>query len=210
LTIYDISLTLSAALPIWPSHLPYEISLARAIERGDRSNVSRLQMTAHTGTHVDAPLHFIPGGRSVEALDLNVLVGPARVVQALEAEVIDASLLESLDLPAGAARLLFHTRNSRFWANGEPGFREDYVALDASGAQWIVDHGVRLVGVDYLSVALFNDTVAPHRILLEAGVIPVEGLNLTGIEPGEYQLACLPLKVGGGDGAPCRAVLMTM
>jgi arylformamidase len=208
LTIYDISLTLSPALPIWPSHLPYAISRARDIERGDRSNVSYLQMTAHTGTHVDAPLHFMPGGRSVEALDLNVLVGPALVVEAQEAEVIDARLLAALDLPAEATRLLFHTRNSGCWARGEPDFREDYVALDASGAQWVVDHGVRLVGVDYLSVATFHDAVTPHRILLGAGVIPVEGLNLTGIEAGEYQLACLPLKIGGGDGAPCRAVLM--
>ena len=206
--IYDISLTLSPALPIWPSHLPYEISRARDIERGDRSNVSRIQMTAHTGTHVDAPLHFIPDGRSVEALDLNVLVGPALVVEALAAEVIDAGLLASLDLPAETTRLLFHTRNSGYWASGEPGFREDYVALDASGAQWIVDHGFRLLGVDYLSVAAFTDTVTPHRILLGAGVIAVEGLNLTGIESGEYHLACLPLKVGGSDGGPCRAVLM--
>ncbi len=209
MTIYDISVTLATGMPVWPTHQPFEIGRLRDIERGDRSNVSRLEMTAHTGTHLDAPLHFIAGGRSVETLDLNVLVGSALVVEALQADVIDGPLLDSLvEEPAGGERLLLHTRNSELWARGEPRFREDYVALDATGAQWIVDHGIRLVGVDYLSVASFTDTVTPHRILLAAGVIPVEGLNLTGIQPGAYQLVCLPLKLGGSDGAPCRAILI--
>ena len=208
MSIYDISIALTPGMPVWPSHAPFEIERLRAIERGDRSNVSRLQMTAHTGTHLDAPLHFVPGGPGVETLDLNVLVGPALLVEALAAEVIDAPLLDSLGIPAGLERLLIHTRNSALWARGEPKFQEDYVALDASGAQWIVDHGVRLVGVDYLSVAIFKDTLTPHRILLGAGVIPVEGLNLTGVPSGKCQLVCLPLKIAGSDGAPCRAIVI--
>jgi arylformamidase len=208
LTIYDISVTLRPDMPVWPTHQPFEVGRLRDIERGDRSNVSRLALTAHTGTHVDAPLHFISAAKSAEALDLNVLVGPTRVAEALAATVIDAPLLDSLVLPAGVERLLLHTRNSELWARGESSFRDDYVALDASGAQWIVDHGVRLVGVDYLSVATYKDTVTPHLILLGAGVIPVEGLNLTGIEAGEYQFVCLPLKLVGSDGAPCRAILV--
>jgi arylformamidase len=207
LHIYDISIGLKTGMTIWPSHLPVEIERFRDIGRGDRSNVSRVQMTSHTGTHLDAPLHFLAHGGSVDNLDLNVLIGPALVVEALEAEVIDAALLDALELPAGVKRLIFHTRNSAYWARGEPQFQQGYVALNTSGAQWIVEHEVRLVGVDYLSVAVFDDLVEPHRILLSAGVIPVEGLNLTGVPAGEYQLACLPLKIAGGDGAPCRAVL---
>jgi arylformamidase len=207
MTIYDISLTISPDLTTWPTHPKIEVARYRDIEKGDRSNVSRLNLSSHSSTHVDAPLHFIPGGRSVDTLDLSVLVGPAWVA-ATGANVIDAAALDSLAVPPGTTRLLLRTRNSDLWARGDPGFREDYVALDTSGAQWVVDHGLRLVGIDYLSIAAYHDLVAPHRLLLGAGVIPVEGLNLSGVEPGQYQLACLPLKLGGGDGAPCRAVLI--
>ncbi|MBI3360598.1 MAG: cyclase family protein [Chloroflexi bacterium] len=208
MTIYDISLTITPSTPVWPDNPAIEIVREMDMARGDAATVSRMNMGVHTATHLDAPIHFVPGGTAVETLDLNVLVGPARVAEALRADVIDAALLESLMIPAGTTRLLVHTRNSDLWAKGETRFREDFVAVNASGAKWLVDHGIKLIGVDYLSVAPFGDGFAPHDILLRAGIIPVEGLNLTGIGAGEYQLVCLPIKLGGSDGAPCRAILI--
>jgi arylformamidase len=178
------------------------------MSRGDLYTVSRLECGVHTGTHLDAPLHFIRDGGGVDTLDLNVLVGPCEVVYAPEAKVIDAALLEQLHLPAGTTRVLFRTRNSEIWARDEMTFQTDFVAIDPSGAEWLVEHGVRLVGIDYLSVAPFAASIPTHEVLLRAGVIAVEGLNLSNIEPGEYQLICLPIKLLNTDGAPVRAILM--
>jgi len=208
MTIYDLSLTITPHIPTWPGNPKVELVRALDMARGDAATVSKLSLGVHTGTHLDAPVHFVPGGRAVEALDLNVLVGTALVVEAMHAEVIDAALLDSLNVPPGTVRLLVHTRNSDLWARGETRFHEDFVAVNASGAHWLVERGVRLIGVDYLSVAPFSDGFTSHDILLRAGVIPVEGLNLSGIAPGEYQLVCLPVKLGGSDGAPCRAILI--
>jgi arylformamidase len=167
-------------------------------------------MSVHSGTHVDAPAHFIPGGAGVEALDLNVLVGPALVVEAKEADMLSADVLKELPIPAHTERVLFRTRNSDRWARGEREFSKDFVAITGDGARWLVAHGVRLVGVDYLSVGSFSEVDRTHRTLLNAGVIPVEGLNLSGIEPGVYQLVCLPLRIMGADGAPARAILIDL
>lgn len=168
------------------------------------ATLTRLDMGAHTGRHVDAPAHFIPTGSGVDALDLDVLVGPALVVHVLEADVLSADVLERLAIPSGTERVLFRTRNSHRWAGGEREFDESFVATSEDGAHWLVEHGVRLVGIDYLSVAPFDEPVPTHLILLRAGVIAVEGLNLSGIASGLYQLVCLPLKIAGSDGAPAE------
>ena len=206
--IYDISLSISESLITWPDDPGVKITHSSHLDKGDMSTVTRLDMGAHTGTHVDAPCHFIPGGSGVDALDLNVLVGPALVVQALEADALSADLLRGLAIPSGTERVLFRTRNSDRWALGEGEFDEDFVAITEDGARWLVGRGVRLVGVDYLSVGPFDEPVPTHQILLRAGVVAVEGLNLSGIAPGVYQLVCLPLKIAGGDGAPARAILI--
>jgi arylformamidase len=206
--IYDISLPISEALVVWPGDPPIRLSQPSHLERGDLATLTRLDLGAHTGTHVDAPAHFVRGGAGVDALDLEVLVGPALVVHLPEAEVLTAGLLAALDLPPGTERLLFRTRNSERWARGETAFFEGFVGLAEDGARWLVERGVRLVGVDYLSVAPFADPAPTHEILLRTGVIAVEGLNLSGIAPGVYQLVCLPLKLVGGDGAPARAILI--
>ena len=208
MAIYDISLPISEALVVWPGDPPIRISQPSHLERGDLATLTRLDLGAHTGTHVDAPAHFVRGGAGVDALDLEVLVGPALVVHLPEAEVLTAGLLAALDLPPGTERLLFRTRNSERWVRGETAFFEGFVGLAEDGARWLVECGVRLVGVDYLSVAPFADPAPTHEILLRAGVIVVEGLNLSGVEPGVYQLVCLPLKLVGGDGAPARTILM--
>ena len=165
-------------------------------------------MGAHTGTHVDAPIHFIQGGSGVDRLDLNLLVGPALVVHALEVGALTAEVLEGLAIPPGTERVLFRTRNSQHWAFGERGFWTDYVGITDEGARWLIARGVRLVGVDSLSVAPYDELVPPHRTLLGAGMVVVEGLNLSDVGPGMYQFVCLPLKVVEGDGAPARAILI--
>lgn len=206
--IYDISLPISESLVVWPGDPPIRITQPSHLDRGDMATVSRLDIGAHTGTHVDAPVHFFQGGGSVDSFNLDLLVGPARVVHALEADVLSASVLEALAIPPGTERVLFRTRNSERWAQGEEEFWTDYVGITDDGAQWLIEQGVRLVGIDYLSVAPFDELVAPHRTLLGAGLIVVEGLDLSGVAAGVYQLVCLPLKVVGGDGAPARAILM--
>lgn len=208
MTIHDISLTIVPTLPVWPGDPPVSLSQPAHLERGDACTVTRLDVSAHVGTHLDAPAHFLPGGAGVETLDLNTLIGPALVVEALEVDALTAEVLAGLPIPEGVARILFKTRNSALWNRPDAGFVEDFVAVSADGAQWLVDRGVRLVGVDYLSVASWSDPIPCHQILLRAGVIPVEGLDLRAIAPGEYQLICLPVKIGGSDGAPCRAVLV--
>jgi arylformamidase len=158
---------------------------------------------------VDAPVHFLPGGSGTDTLDLGLLVGPALVVAVpTEARAITAAVLDALPIPPGTLRVLFQTRNSAFWQEAHPVFHEDLVAVAEDGAEWLVAHGVRLVGVDYLSVAPFGAGVPTHRVLLEAGVIPVEGLNLARVAPGLYTLVCLPIKLRDCDGAPARAILI--
>jgi arylformamidase len=206
--IHDISLPISESLVVWPGDPPVRITQPLHLDRGDEATVSHLDIGAHTGTHVDAPAHFVRGGSGVDALDLNVLVGPALVVHALEVDALSADVLATLPIPPGTERVLFRTRNSELWARGEHKFQEDFVAITGDGARWLIERGVRLVGVDYLSVAPFDDVTPTHRALLRAGIVPLEGLNLSGIDPGTYQLVCLPLKITGADGAPARAILI--
>jgi arylformamidase len=208
MTIHDISLPISESLVVWPGDPSIRITQPSHLDRGDVATVSRLEMGAHTGTHVDAPVHFIQGGVGVDRLDLNLLVGPALVVHALEADVLPAEVLEGLAIPPGTERVLLRTRNSQRWARGEREFWTDYVGITDEGARWLIARGVRLVGVDYLSVAPYDELVPPHRTLLAAGVVVVEGLDLSDIDPGVYQFVCLPLKLVSGDGAPARAILV--
>lgn len=207
--IIDITVTVSPQLPSWPGEPKLTTSLLRDMSRGHSCNVSRIEGGVHTGTHLDAPRHFIAGGVGVDQLALDILIGPARVAYFPDAHAIDAALLEGLALPAGTTRLLLKTRNSALWNDPGHAFREDYVALTPEAAQWIVDHGIRLVGIDYLSIERFREPGhRTHKILLGAGVIAVEGLDLRRAAPGAYDLYCLPLKLAGADGAPVRAVLV--
>jgi arylformamidase len=156
---------------------------------------------------VDAPRHFLEAGITVEQLSLEVLVGPATVAYVSEVSRVTPSELDELALPSNTERLLLRTSNSDFWAAGISAFRKDYVALTPEAARWVVNKGIRLVGVDYLSVGSFEGGVITHKILLEAGVIVVEGLNLGEVQPGNYELICLPVCLAGAEGAPARALL---
>jgi arylformamidase len=209
MTIYDISLPISSALPVWPGDLPIEIIQTESIDRGDEVNLSRLSMSAHSGTHVDAPHHFMNDHRTVEGLALDVLTGPCYVTQLPDdIDEISAEVLERVAIGSGTTRILFGTRNSKLWARAEPEFQPDFVAITQDGAEWLVARGIRLVGVDYLSVAPFGDGSPTHKALLGAGVVVVEGLDLSQVARGFYDLYCLPLKLMGADGAPARAILV--
>jgi arylformamidase len=194
-------------MPVWPGDGDIRIVPVKRIATGDTNNLSRLDCGVHTGTHVDAPWHFLEEGSTVEQLPLDAMIGEAFVAYLQEVDVITAETLAQLTLPKCTTRLLLHTRNSELWETRVAEFREDFVALTSDAAQWLVDQGIRLIGVDYLSVHRYGDKAPTHQILLGAGLIILEGLNLTGVAPGKYELICLPLRLNGADGAPARAVL---
>jgi arylformamidase len=207
--LIDISLSIHPDLPVWPGDPKVVIERISAISDGSASNDSRLSCSVHTGTHVDAPRHFIEDGAPVDRLALDVLVGPAEVVEVQDKDLITADHLENLKLPEPTRRLLIKTRNSDLWADGRHAFNPDFVALDTPAARWLVGRGIRLVGVDYLSVQRYRDKdPATHRVLLEAGVVILEGLDLRNVKPGPYRLLCLPVKLAGCDGAPARTILI--
>lgn len=208
--IHDISLSISSTLITWPGDPPLFIGRTEKIEEGAAANVTRIDMSAHTGTHVDAPFHFLGNGAvTVDNLQLETLCGKVLVLQiANEVSLITKQNILSAGIPPGVRRLLIKTRNSNFWLNNEKYFQEDYTAIDPECAQHLVEKGIKLVGIDYLSIAPFTDLSLTHKILLEAGVVILEGLNLQFVSPGRYTLICLPLKLQGADGAPARAVLV--
>ena len=201
----DVSVPLDAALPSYPGNTPFNLEPIKRIVRGDSSNVSTLHMSAHTGTHVDAPRHFFDDGAGTETLPLEMLIGRARVIEITSRRGIAAEDLAAVNL-AEDVRVLIKTHNSRLW--GVAAFQVDYVGVTECGARYLVEHGVKVVGVDYLSVEQFKRPGAPaHHLLLGAGTIVIEGLNLRDVEPGVYEMYCLPLRVVGSDGAPARVVL---
>ena len=207
--IYDVSLPISDKLAVWPGDPAVDIQAASEMSKGAVANVSRLIMGAHTGTHMDAPHHFIDGSQGIDQSPPSVLVGTAQVVELEIDHHIGAKDLEELNLPAGTERIVFKTRNSAYWVNDPNTFHRDFIAVAKDGAEWLVAHGFKLVGVDYLSVEQFDapDEHPVHKILLGANIVVVEGMNLSEIEPGEYTIMALPLKIKNGDGAPARVLL---
>ncbi len=207
--IIDISVPLQSGLVIWPDDRPLVIRRIRTLEQG--ANVSELCLSSHTGTHVDPPAHFVAAGRTVDELPLDALIGPADVIDCSHvASLITAADLVAARLPPDCRRLLLRTRNSRHWQAHDHTFHTDYVALAADAAHWIAHRGIRLVGIDYLSIAPYERPDQPvHEVLLHAQVVILETINLSDVAPGRYLLHCLPLRIQGGDGAPARAVLAT-
>ena len=205
---YDVTLTISHDMPVWPGDVQPTLEMKSSIAAGGTANTSQITLSVHTGTHVDAPHHFLDNGRTVEGLSLDVLIGRAYVLHLPDVDVITAGLLEHADITPRTRRLLFKTRNSEYWAKGIKEFQPNFVGISADAAQFLVDRNVRLVGVDYLSVAPYKKSVPTHQILLRAGVVVVEGLDLSQVSQGRYTLHCLPLKMGGSDGAPARVILV--
>lgn len=210
MAIKDISLPIGPDLLTWPGDPPLEIIPSSRMAKGDSANVSELRLGTHTGTHIDPPFHFVEEGATVDALDLEILIGEVVVADLRSSEsTVGPGELEALDLPPDTERLLMKTHNSDLWHSLPAEFPETYVALSAEGARWIVERGIRLVGTDFLSIEKRGAPGHPtHVTLLRAGVVIVEGLDLYEIEAGSYTLVCLPLKVVDGDGAPARALLI--
>ena len=210
MAIIDISLSLNPDFPVWPGHPEIRFERIQEIGKGSKANVTQIELGVHSGTHLDAPLHFLNGGFDVTSVNLETLIGPALLVEVSDVQVINAAILETLSIPQDTERLLIKTSNSQLWSENKTDFHTDFIAISNSGAKWIVEHGIRLVGVDYLSVAPYGNSGPTHRTLLQAGVIPVEGLNFDGVKEGEYHLICLPIKLKGCEGAPARAVLIDL
>lgn len=207
MALYDISLTISEELPTWPGDPKIKLEKISQIEEGDQANLTHLSTSVHVGTHVDAPDHFLGNGDTVEQIPLDLLVGPAVVIELSSQKTITADDLQEAGVSTLGRRLLIKTANSRYWAEGVEDFQEDFIALEAEAAAYLVECGFEVIGVDYLSVAPYVHPEPTHRILLSAGVLIIEGLDLSEILPGSYSLLCLPLKIKGSDGAPARVLL---
>ena len=206
--LYDVSVLISEDMPIWPNDPGISMELTRSIARGDDANVTRLNMGVHTGTHIDAPFHFEPNEATIDELSLDVLMGPCRVFEILDTnQSIGPDDLEKLDFN-NHIRVLFKTRNSKLWKNGEGKFKKKFVHLDLEGAKFLIDQNIKLVGIDYLSIENYGSLDhATHHFLLRNNVVILEGLDLSGVSPGDYELIALPLKLKGADGSPARVVL---
>lgn len=205
--LHDVSLSITTDLPTWPGDPGVKLEKVSQIEDGELVNLTHLSTSVHVGTHVDAPNHFLRNGETVEKIPLDLMVGPARVIEILTEQAITADDLRSAGVSGKDRRLVIKTPNSALWERGIKEFQEDFIALAEDAASYLVEAGLEVIGVDYLSVAPFIDPEPTHRILLEAGILIIEGLDLSRIEPGPYKLLCLPLKIVGSDGAPARVLL---
>ncbi len=195
--------------PLWPDDPEIVLEPASRIANGDRANITLLQMGTHSGTHVDPPAHFFDGTATIDRIDLSLLCGPAFVAELRATDRIGREHLDAAKIPPGVRRLLLKTSNSEKNLLSNRDFQEKYVSLSPEGARWVVDRGVQLIGIDYLSVEAFNySNQDTHRVLLGNRLVILEGVDLSKVEAGAYNLFCLPLKVARGDGAPARAVLV--
>ena len=202
----DISVPIRDGMVTFDGDPLVHLERVQTMADGAICNVSRLDFGLHSGTHIDAPVHFIDGAAGIEWVPLDSLIGPALVVDATTIDgPFDRAAIERLPIPAGTERLLFRSRNTALWDS--PGFDRSFVAVTADGATALVEQGLRLVGADYLSIAPFDAPTPTHQILLGAGVVIVEGLDLHAVDPGWYDLICLPLLIPGSDGGPARAII---
>lgn len=205
--MYDISVPIRQGMTVWADEVPVELEPVLTVAR-DGAAVSRLCLGTHTGTHVDPPSHFIEGGAGVSEMPLDAMIGLCVVRRFAERFEITAAHLDAAQIAPGTERLLLATPSAALWDS--PGFHTNYTGLSLDGAEWCLAHGIRLVGIDYLSIERVDSPTAwqTHKTLLGAGVVILEGLDLRGVPEGEYTLVCLPLKLQGGDGGPARVVLL--
>ena len=210
MVLHDISLPIGSDLLTWPGDPAAEVVPRKQISRGDPANVSELRVGTHTGTHVDPPVHFVEGTAGIDRVSLDVLFGQAVVADARGLRgALGPVELDGLGVPDGTERLILRTDNSDIWRRLPTTFPDEYVCLSPEGAKWVVASGLRLIGVDFLSIEQKGAEGHPaHVELLTNGVVIVEGLNLGDIAPGQYTLACLPLRIKDGDGGPARAMLI--
>ncbi len=208
MTMYDISMPIEEGMPVWPGDPAVQVKLLSSVDAGDEATVRLLRMSTHTGTHVDAPAHYLSGGSTVDQLPVDRCLGLATVVPLIDAQQIDAEDLAAALQPRPGMRVLLRTRICEFPGTNPPDFM-DYAPLTLAAADWLVAHQIALVGVDTASVEALAGDGEVHRRLLSAGIVIVENLRLEEVPPGEYELTCLPLRIQDGDGAPARAILRT-
>lgn len=207
--ILDISQPIKKSMVVWPGDPIVNNHLVSEIANGDEANVTFIQMSAHTGTHIDAPRHFIKNGKTVEELDLQFLIGPAEVIQIpTQYNVINQDALVEMNRATWPLRILFRTRNSDLQLMDTSKFNEKFTALEPDAAKFLFEKGVKLIGIDYLSIAPYENGFDTHFELLSKEIIILEGLNLSRIQPGYYQLIALPILLSGADGAPARVLLI--
>ena len=207
--IIDVSVEVREGMAVYPGEPKVSFNRRLQIGSGDPANVSFLTMGCHTGTHVDAPFHFFDGGPTSESLSPDLLIGEAYVLDVGAAPSVTVDMLRDGGIPVGVKRVLLKTRNSAYWSSSCGRFVPDYVYLEKSASEWLVNHSFVLVGIDYLNIDSFScQTPHSHMVLLRNGIIIVEGLNLAEVEAGTYELCCLPLKLKGLDGSPARVVLI--
>ena len=209
--IHDVSLVLRPGMVTWPGEPSPQIEPLRRIAEGDTANVSVVTISDHAGTHVDPPLHFLEGGNTADNLPLEALVGPCVVVAFDGPGHVSGEWLDRAKLPAKTERILFKTPNSARWGDSRAAFTRDFTTINASAARWCVAHGIKLVGIDYLSIepqGPEKEGYPVHKTLLGADVVIIEGLDLRSVVPGQYELVCAPIKLLNGDGAPARVYLI--
>jgi len=206
--IIDISTSISSYTPIWPKIPKPRFSPILSIKNGGVANDTKIEMSIHTGTHIDAPLHFFIKGKSTDKLPLETFIGPTFVAHLPKVKEITSRDLEKIKLPHGTKRLLFKTSNSSLWSKKNHKFKKDYVGLTQDAALWLSKQKIKLVGIDYISIAKFDEAMLVHQILLKKEIVILEGLDLSKVKQGTYQLMCLPVKISNIEAAPVRAVLL--
>ncbi len=211
--IYDISVPISNVMPIWPGDPKVTIRQVSSIANGDEANVSQIRMSVHTGTHIDAPRHFFNDGKTIDQIPLEKLTGGVLVMDlGDDVDEISEDMLRlhpQLEDLLNASKVLFKTKNSKLWGRYPDVFIKDYVGINASAAHFLAALNLDLIGLDYLSIAPFTETDQPHQTLLAKEIVLLEGINLTGVAAGSYELFCLPLNIVGCEGAPARAILVS-
>lgn len=205
--LIDISVPIHPGLPLWPQTPAVRIAQEMSLAAGDEANVSRLDLDAHSGTHIDAPLHFIPAGDTTDDIPLQKLIGPCWVADCRGLKCITAANLEAAGIPHDTRRLLLKTDNSALWQDFSQPFHSDFCALSLDAAEWVAERGMYLVGIDYHSIQMYDDPFDTHIVLLQHKVVILESINLRDVAPGAYELLCLPLRVWGVEAVPVRAVL---
>ncbi len=208
--LYDITLPISNDLPVWPGDPPVSLTMNTSLAKGDDYNMTTIQICAHTGTHIDAPYHFLRDGATADAIPLETFIGPCVVIEVDSEVCIEKKDFRKDDLK-GHSRVLFKTRNSELWAGNCRSFKKDYVSLGTDAAQYLVEMKIVLVGMDYLSIEPFHSAgFSLHKLLLRNNIAILVGLNLSGVKAGVYELLCMPLKLQGCEGAPARVILREM
>ena len=209
--IFDISVSITPSTPVWPGDPNVNLKTIGAIQDGDSVNITEIQMCVHTGTHIDAPSHYINTGATIDQIPIEKLIGKAAVIEMdTQVDVITESILVNhpqWEVIQSVKKVLFKTRNSAFWQSESLDFRQDYVGIDTSGAQVLANLDLDLIGVDYLSISTFHDSERPHLILLSKDIVLLEGIDLSAVQPGIYNLFCLPINILGCEGAPARVIL---